>query len=258
MSDPNGFHGKFANALQHAAVDSGPLLQPYESGNQHRRFDIYRNNRVVSLIDALRSTYPAVHKLVGDEFFKASARAFIDAKPPVQPVMAEYGKEFGSFISSMPNTDKLPFLRDMAELEWWWLQAFHSGNAPVLQSSILAEIPPESIMDVQLQCHPSLHCVKSEWPIGSIWMACTRESSVDDRTGQDVDMQMGEAVIITRPEIDVQVNKVAGVGVEFLKLIQTGESLGAAAEHMLEQNSGFNAGEHLTGLIELGAFTRII
>jgi hypothetical protein len=252
------FHQKFTSALQNAAIDSALLLQPNESADQKRRFDIYRNNRVVSLIDALRSTYPAVQQLVGDEFFKASARAFLDANPPVQPVMAEYGREFGGFISSLPNTDRLPFLRDVAELEWWKLQAYHCRDAPVLPASALADIAPQSIMDTRLECHPALHCIISEWPIGSIWMASTSKSGNTDSAQSGVDMKNGEAVVITRPQIDVQVSIVAAAGAEFLKLIQDGDALGTAAEQGLERDIGFNAGEHLTGLINLGAFSGIL
>ena len=254
----SGFHEKFAIALQNASIDSAPLLRSDKYSGQGRRFDIYRNNRVVSLIDALRSTYPAIDRLVGDEFFKASARAFIDANPPVQPVMAEYGREFGGFLSSLPNTDKLPFLRDIAELEWWKLQAYHCENAPVLHASSLAEIAPESIMDIRLQCHPSLHCVDSDWPIGSIWTACIAEASANDNTYNQVDMRNGEAVVITRPGIEVQVSRVAPAGAEFLNQMQSGETLGAAAEHGLQQDNDFNVGEHLTGLINLGAFSNIL
>ncbi len=253
-----GFHEKFANALQNASVDSSPLLRSGKECGQGRRFDIYRNNRVVSLIDALRSTYPAIDRLVGDEFFKASARAFVDANPPVQPVMAEYGREFGVFLSSLPNTDKLPFLRDIAELEWWKLQAYHCENAPVLHLASVAEIAPESIMDTRLQCHPALHCIDSNWPIGSIWTACIGDSSANGNTDDQVDMRNGEAVVITRPGIEVQVNRVAPAGAEFLNLIRSGETVGAAADKGLQQDKDFNVGEHLTGLINLGAFSKVL
>lgn len=252
------FHEMFANALQHATVDTTPLLQPVKDGDQRRRFDVYRNNRMVSLIETLRSTYPALNQLVGDEFFKAAACAFIDVNPPVQPVMAEYGGEFGRFMSSLPNTEKLPFLKDIAELEWWRLQAYHCVDAPVLQPSALADVAPSSIMDLRLQCHPALHCVVSEWPIGSIWALCTEGSGTDLEAHKRVDMLKGESVIITRPEIIVLINRVTASGSVFLNAIQQGETLGDAAEQGLGCDENFNAGEHLTGLITLGAFTDVI
>jgi len=255
MVNNSSFHNSFATALLNTATDSAPLLRSIEHGAHRRRFDVYRNNRAVSLIEALRATYPVVYKLVGDEFFKASARAFIDVNPPTQPVMAEYGREFGGFISALPNADKLPFLNDVAELEWWRLQAYHCVDASVLQPSALAGVAPHSVMDIRLQCHPALRCVVSRWPVGSIWTSCIEDSNGTSTVNSRVDMHKSEAIVITRPEIQVWTNVVNEAGVVFLNAIQNGETLGAAAEQGLERDIGFNAGEHLTGLITLGAFT---
>jgi hypothetical protein len=38
-----------------------------------KRFAVYRNNVVVVLIEILRAAYPAVRRLVGDEFFDAAS-----------------------------------------------------------------------------------------------------------------------------------------------------------------------------------------
>ena len=254
----SSFHALFTHALQNASVDSSPLLSASEDGDLRRRFDIYRNNRAVSLIEALRSTYPAIKQLVGDEFFKACATAFIDANPPTQPVMAEYGRSFGPFMSSLPNTGNLPFLNDIAELEWQRLQAYHCVDAPVIDPTALAEVPPESIMELRLQCHPASHCVMSQWPIGSIWTICTDDSGANPDAHKNVDMRSGEAVLITRPSMEVQINRIDHAAAVFLNALQNKETLGYSAEVALEHDSNFNAGEHLTGLLMLGAFEQII
>src|SRR6266540_1152692 len=56
-----------------------------------RRFGVYRNNVLVSLTEALRETYPAVCRIVGDEFFRAMARMYVLASPPASPVLLDYG-----------------------------------------------------------------------------------------------------------------------------------------------------------------------
>ncbi|MEM7361356.1 MAG: DNA-binding domain-containing protein, partial [Pseudomonadota bacterium] len=216
-------------------------------------FNIYRNNRVVSLIDSLRSIYPALHKLLGEDFFKASARAFIESQPPTQPVMAEYGRHFGAFVATLPGVEKYPFLSDVAQLDWSYLQAFHSEDAPVLDITALSTLPPESVMQVQICCHPALHIVESPWPAGTIWNNSLHQSQPSSHTP---DMQRGEAVVITRPELQVQVNIVDSAEAVFLRKLQSGETLAAAAEKALEFDTTFDAGAALIGLIGLGAFSR--
>lgn len=242
------FHQHFAHALANPDTDSDPLLKAGASAR--RRFDIYRNNRVASLIDALRQSYPATAQLVGEEFFKASARAFVDAHPPTQPVMAEYGREFGQFVASLPNTSVLPYLQDVAELEWWRLQAYHSADAPVLSVAVLAEIPPQQLMQIRLQGHPALYLIQSQWPIGSIW---TNSVSARDAAAP-VNLQQPQAVVITRPELQVQVNLVEQAAAAFLQALQQSAELGVAAEQALAVDDTFDAGANLAGLISLGAF----
>lgn len=248
----NTFHSGFANALSCPDTDSQSLLRPVGTGDQQRRFNIYRNNRVVSLIDSLRSTYPAVDKLVGDEFFKASARAFIDAHPPTQPVMSEYGSGFGKFISTLPGVGGFPFLADIAELEWQYLQSFHSEDAATIDASALSVIAPESIMEVRMECHPALRITESQWPVGSIWTNC-----IGNVESQPVDMQQGEALVVTRPQLQVQVNVVSSAVVLFLKGVRQGDTLTVAAEQALESDNTFDTGTALINLIALGAFSAL-
>lgn len=269
------FHSRFAQALRRSDVDSSSLLRPVSTGDQQRRFNVYRNNRMVSLIDSLRSTYPAIQKLVGEEFFKASARAYVETNPPMQPVMAEYGSSFGCFISALPGTDRFPFLADVAELEWQCLQSFHAADANVLDVTALSAIASESIMDVSMQCHPALHVIESSWPVGTIRANCLAGNlqarglqsgdlqgedlqSGDTQSRQSVDMRQGETLVISRPELQVQVNSLDNTAAVFLCALQAGESLTAAAEQALERDLTFDAGANLVGLIGLGAFSGIV
>jgi hypothetical protein len=66
------------------------------------RLDIYRNTFVANATRALRLTYPAVHKLVGDEFFEGAAVAFIAQHPPRSACFDHYGEAFAAFLAAFP------------------------------------------------------------------------------------------------------------------------------------------------------------
>ena len=95
-------------SASYAAAFSPPLLNPYQatpptvagpSGKAAvKRYNVYRNNVTVSLIDALAAVYPAVQRITGVEFFRAMARSHIRATPPNSPLLFEYGREFPVFI----------------------------------------------------------------------------------------------------------------------------------------------------------------
>src|SRR5215471_1982696 len=82
-----------------------------------RRFAVYRNNVVAGLIETLKENYPAVHRIVGDEFFRAMAGQFAIAHPPRSPIMLSYGTNFPEFIDRFEQAETLPYLGDVARIE---------------------------------------------------------------------------------------------------------------------------------------------
>src|SRR6266542_3456863 len=68
--------------------------------------------------EALATTFPTVQALVGEDFFRMLARAFVGQSPPNQPVLAEYGAGFPAFIAGHDAARDLPYLADIARLDW--------------------------------------------------------------------------------------------------------------------------------------------
>ena len=89
----------FAAAIRdpHAAPPAG-VVDP-AGRSDRRRFATYRDNVAVGLSNALASAFPAVKQIVGDEFFAAMARAYVQADPPRSPVLMDYGAGFADFIA---------------------------------------------------------------------------------------------------------------------------------------------------------------
>ncbi len=74
---PALFEALFAAALLDA---KRPIPQGITAPNAAvptRRFAVHRNNVVAGLVKALQTRFPAVEKIVGEEFFAAMARAFV-------------------------------------------------------------------------------------------------------------------------------------------------------------------------------------
>lgn len=101
-------------------------LTAWNGSDPARRFAVYRNNVVVSLIDALAATFPVTLELVGEEFFRAMAGVFVRAVPPTSALLAEYG---GGTYFSHSDPDRLgdPLLGPGA--------AGHDPGDPVLRLS---------------------------------------------------------------------------------------------------------------------------
>ncbi len=248
--------GDFQSAMRASLHDSAAACpgQVVEQGTdrQSRRFNIYRNNRMVSLIDNLTAAYPTVHQLVGDDFFRAVARLYIQKTPPRSPVMAEYGGDFDRFLDAFPNTQGVPYLADIATLEWCRLCSYHAQDAAAVRAEVLSEISPESLESTCFSMHPSLFLVSSQWPVGSIW------SAIANNADQPVvDMNRAEEVMVVRAEHTVSVQILPADGAELLKQLRDGKPLLAAVEIVTRRFPDFDPGTHLQGLFGLGIFNAI-
>src|SRR6516162_10639279 len=90
-----------------------------------KRYNVYRNNVTVSLINALAAIYPAVQRITGVDFFRAMARFHVRATPPTSPLLFEYGRDFPEFIEQYEHASSMPWLADTARIERAWLDAYH-------------------------------------------------------------------------------------------------------------------------------------
>ncbi|MDF3075260.1 MAG: hypothetical protein K0S54_2927 [Alphaproteobacteria bacterium] len=147
------------------------------------RLQVYRNHVTLSLREALRTTFPVTQRLVGEEFFAGMARQFIAAHPPLSPCLSEFGGAFPDFIAAFPPAAMLPYLPDVARLEWALNEAWHSGIEPALEAASLAVTDPEAAAASTLELQPSLRLLTSAWPVEMIWRA---NQSGQDGSGIDL------------------------------------------------------------------------
>ncbi|MEL6265584.1 MAG: DNA-binding domain-containing protein [Pseudomonadota bacterium] len=191
---------------------------------QARRFAVYRNNVVVGLIDAIEATYPAVHALAGADFFRAAAREFVLAHPPESPVLIAWGGAFADWIATFPPAAGVPYLGDVARLEWAWNCAYNAAEAAPLDIAALAALPAETIADTRVALHPSLATVASPYPVVSLWAQATGRL---ERSA--LDLATGETALVVRPDAAVDVRTIDPGTAAFLDSLADGGSIAGAA-----------------------------
>lgn len=133
------------------------------------RFNVYRNNYLITLRNALRSTFPVVERLVGEEFFGALAHAFAERHPPRSPIMARYGDVFPGFLETFAALAEFPYLADVARIEYARVQAYHAADAA--NFAIDSEAAATAALEHPVRLHPSVSIIASAYPAHSIWQA---------------------------------------------------------------------------------------
>jgi Putative DNA-binding domain len=215
-----------------------------------KRYNVYRNNVTVSLIDALAAIFPATQRITGVEFFRAMARFHIRDTPPTSPLLFEYGRDFPGFVERYEYAQSMPWLADTARLERAWLDAYHAADMETLTPEALATIPPEGLVDVTLVPHPATRIVRSDYAAVSIFAANRTEGPVGP-----IESIPPEDALITRPGLDVVVRRLPDGGAIFLTHLVSGETLGEATSAAFEASPSFDLSANIAGMVEAGVFT---
>jgi hypothetical protein len=200
----------------------------------------------------LQGRFPVVARLVGEEFFRATAKAFVSEHPPVSPVLMRYGGAFPEFLDGFEPVSDLPYLSDVARLEWAWNVAYHAADAEPVSIEALAAVPEEQAADVRFTLHPSLHVIRSQWPAVTILTSHSGE-----REPEPIDAGAGgEDALVVRPALSVEVRRLPAGGASFIEAIAKGATVGQAAEAGAAV-PGFDLSQNLAGLFQSAALTAI-
>ena len=230
-----------------AAIFDGPtpadVTAPAPS-EVDRRFAVYRNNVVHSLVEALRRRFPVVERLVGAEFARAMFGAFVRAHPPRSPLMMEYGDLLPAFLESFPPAASLPYLADVARLELARGSAYHAADANPLDPSMLAEAANRPPDELRLGLHPSVRILSSPHPFHSIWAMNQPGAAPHPLTGLGA-----ENALVARSGLTVLTVPLTAPAAAFLTALLGGASL---AEAGFAAGPGFDPAEDLARLIGAG------
>jgi hypothetical protein len=185
----------------------------------------YRRNMFANLHGALASTYPVVRRLVGEAFFREAAERFARAHPPTSGDLNLYGADFAAFLADYPFARELPYLPDVARLEWACHESFHAGEASALDAAALAAVAQERQGEIRFRLHPAVRLVASAYPVVSIW-----EANQPERDGTPEISTGAEHVIVRREELAVRLGRVAPAQWRFVAALARGETLEAAVD----------------------------
>jgi hypothetical protein len=246
------FAAAFSPALLNPQGETPTVVTGPNKKTAVKRFNVYRNNVTVSLIDAIASIFPATQRITGVEFFRAMARFHIRVSPPQSPLLFEYGRDFPDFIERYEYARGMPWLADVARLERAWLDAYHAADRETLTPTALAALPQERLADVAFVPHPATRIVRSDFPTVSIFVANRTVEIVGP-----VEASAAEDALITRPDLDVVVRHLPDGGAIFLAHLISGTTLGEAASAAFEAIPAFDLGANIAGMIEAGVFAAI-
>lgn len=240
----------FAHAIVNGAEVPLPIVPHYEAYPAAVALAVYRNNYRGNLYDALIGAYPVIGRLVGEAFFRRLARSYIAAHPSRSGNLHDYGESMAQFLGSFEPARELGYLADVAALEWACHRAYFAADTEPPDFAELAMLPPQRHVDLMLHLQPACHLLHSRYPVATIWRA--HQPGMPDDFHIDLDSGPCHALVVRRNDV-VDVLELSTVDAAWIKLLQSGMTLGSSAAVVLKRHGEFDLSAALTRLVVQGA-----
>lgn len=241
----------FAGALFAPAGQAQALAQFKGADNAHR-FALYRGNLTATWDKTLSNAYPVVRQLVGAEFFGGLSRAYGHAHPSDNGDLNQFGAHFAAFLDSFPHVAELPYLPDMARLEWALHRAHYAADTLGIGAAVLAAIVPERLEAATLRLHPACHLLASRWALFSLWQAHQPGGAAFPTQLRD-----DSYVLLARPLWKTEVLALSHAAYAALARLAEGASFGAALDAAFDIDEQFDIAGNLGRWMELGLIVAI-
>jgi hypothetical protein len=251
--------------LQHAfaaavlAEDgAAPAFATTGPGNAIERIAIYRRAMFANYRGALAATYPVVKKLVGAPFFDGAVDAFVRAHPSRSGDLNVYGSEFGAFLAGYPPAAELPYLPDVAQLEWAIDEvgrAADDASAPSEVLAAFAAIAPSELPEIRVVPAQACRITASRFPILRIWRINQDDAPPDARASLD---EGGVAVLVRRDARGISLTALTPGEQAWLAALGTAATLGAAIDAARAADESFDLATALRERIADGTIAAVI
>lgn len=202
------------------------------------RLAVYRNNIVHNYHEALRDVYPVVAQLVGKDFFRLAADRYIPCHASCHGDLHCFGGDFAAFLEDFPPAAGLPYLGDVARLEWCWHESFHAADCGAMALDRLTTVAEDALPSLLFELHPSCRLLASSFPVDRIWQA----NQSDAMASETIDLATGGAqLLICRRRNVVEIASIGAAEFALLAALTRAEPLATAlhAAHILDASFDF-------------------
>ena len=154
-------------------VEPNPRCLSYvgddEKFKSFERLNVYAEAYFSRLSEALADDYRAIRELIGDENFLVLVVDYLMENPSSDFDLSVIGRTFAEFLSRHDIAKQLPWIVDLAELEWNVVESFYS--TPLEEPNVQADLAPEDAANCALSMDSSLRILSLSWNVDEIWQA---------------------------------------------------------------------------------------
>ena len=187
---------KAARRLAHlGSVTRGEIVLPNDRMTPTARLQVYSGGYFTRLKEVLETDYKVLLRAMGDHSFFHLALDYVDRHPSRHPNLSRFGKQLPDFIATRRGLANRAFLRDLARLECAMVDSFNAPEFTPLDTSSLGQLTQEQWNDAVLQVNPSVHLLRSSYPVNTYLQAV-----LDDEEPELPDRQTKHLVVYRKDD----------------------------------------------------------
>lgn len=215
-----------------AALPLSSLPGPAGRADAAAGWRAYRANALAIAARALDAAHPTLLVMLGSEAMQALARDLWAAQLPQRGDLAHWGEGLPGLVQAEPALAHLPFLADVARLDWAVHQASLAADLPLEPSGLpgldrLADTDPDGLWPVFA---PGFSLLQSRHPVVSLWLAHREGAAPQDLAAafQACEAGLAQAALVRREGWQLRVEELPPADADFTRRLLQGDSLGAA------------------------------
>ncbi|WP_345797896.1 DNA-binding domain-containing protein [Castellaniella sp. MT123] len=216
------------------------------------RLRIYRRSCTEIQTAALRTSYPAVLALVGQDWFDQTARHYRSRYPSHSGNLQELGEHFADFLETIPAGRTLSYLADVARLEWLRQETILAADAKALTFDDFMICLDGAGGSLRIGLHNCVRLLGSPHRVLTIWRFALAPEGILNPEGQ------GENVMLWREDGEVVMTSVDAATFTYVAALAAGASLEEAGTSSIALDDGFNAAQCMNELIRHHLITRVL
>lgn len=133
------------------------------------RLDVYANMYFYRLRDSLAEDFSRTASILGAARFHNLITDFLLVHPSAHPSLRFLGGPLPEFLDHHPYGSEMPYLADLALLEWTRNEIFQALNSPVLSPALLAALPTEKWAEIRFIPVAAVRLLRLDWDVVSLW-----------------------------------------------------------------------------------------
>lgn len=198
------------------------------------QLEIYREQFWLRHTASLVEDFPGVGGILGQSRWEELVESYLESESPRSWTLRELGRRFPQHVEQAHGLPQHALCRDMARLEWCFIELFDAADHPGLDFEKVSRLPAGTLETGQIVLNPALALLAVGYPVADL-----RQRLLAARSSGAVvpipDPEAQQLVLYRADDRRLYHRPVGPEAFALLDALGRGLSLVAACEHALEQ-----------------------